>query len=151
MAFEDNNEIDELVNQVSGEYVGAARGTDSKAWERSKRSTAKRAPLGFGNYSLATTVSVTLTTRPQRAFHPDRLLVTSSQLGVVITSIKIGDEEQTLGGTVPAELYGINALADSKVDDFSPIPSGIDASVSLNNTAGTTTTGAVGMKGAVKR
>ena len=147
----ENDEIDDLVNEVSGEFVGAARGGDSKAFERTRRSTMKRAPLGFGTYSIATTASAILTARPQRAYHPDRLLVTSSQLGVVINSIKIGDEEQVLGNAVPAELYGVNALADSKVDDFSPIPSGIDASVTLTNSAGTTSTGAVGMKGMVKR
>jgi hypothetical protein len=146
-----DEQVEDLISSVSGEFVGAARGTDSNAFERTKRSTLKRAPLGFGTYSIAAAASAILTARPQRAFHADRLLVTSSQLGVTVSSIKIGDEEQVLGGAVPAELYGVNALADSKPDDFSPIPSGIDASITLTNNAATTSTGAVGMKGSVKR
>ena len=147
------DDMDALMDSVSGEFVGAQGGAGQNAatFERSRRTQMKRAPLGFGNYSLATLISGTFSARPQRAFHPDRLLVTSSQLGVVITSIKIGDEEQVLGNAVPAELYGTAALADSRVDDFSPIPSGIDASVTLTNSAGTTSTGSIGMKGSVKR
>jgi hypothetical protein len=146
------DEIDQLIDQAAG--VGAAaprRAPGSPTLVRSDRTVGKRAPLGFGVYSLATLASVTLTARVQRAFQADRLLVTSSQLGVMITSVKVGDEEQLLGGSVPAELYGVNALADSKPDDFTPSPGGIDFSVSLTNSAGTTSTGAVGMKGYVKR
>jgi hypothetical protein len=138
---------DELVNQVSGGMMVGA----GQPMERTKPEIGKRAPLGFGNYSLATTVAGTFTARPQRPFHPDRLLVTSSQLGVLITSIKVGDEEQVLGGSVPAELYGTAALADPKSDDFTPSYGGIDFSISLVNSAGTTSTGAIGMKGYVKR
>lgn len=150
------DEIDNLIAQAAGEdYVGAAgaraRAPKPGVLVRSERTVGKRAPLGFGTYSLAAAASVTLTATVQRAFQADRLLVTSSQLGVVISSVKIGDEEQLLGGTVPAELYGINALADSKPDDFTPSPGGIQLSVSLTNNAATTSTGAVGMKGYVKR
>lgn len=155
--------IDTYIDQASG--VGAAmararsvrspRGkptaTGAAPLMRSSREVFKRAPLGFGTYSLATTVSTTVTSRVQRPFHPDRLLVTSSQLGVVITSIKCGDEEQLLGGSVPAELYGVNALADSKPDDFSPMGGGIDFSITITNSAATTSTGSIGMKGDVKR
>ena len=149
------DDVDSYVDEVSGaEYVGAARAAprpQGAAMARSQRSTGKRAPLGFGNYSLATTTSTTLTARVQRSFHPDRLLVTSSQLGVLITSIKVGDEEQILGGSVPAELYGTSALGDSKPDDFTPSEGGIDFSISLTNSAASTSTGAAGMKGLVKR
>jgi hypothetical protein len=144
------DDIDDLIDQVSG--VGAAaqrRGSPQMA--RSSRDVGKRAPLGFGAYSLATLASTTLTTRVQRSFAADRLLVTSGALGIVITSIKVGDEEQILGGNVPAELYGVNALADSKPDDFTAAPGGVDFSISLTNTSGSTIAGAVGMKGLVKR
>ncbi len=118
---------------------------------RSEREMWKRAPLGLGNYSLATTVSGTFTGTIQRPFQPDRLLVTSSQLGILITSIKVGDEEQVLNGSVPAELYGVNALTDSLPDNFTAGATAITFSVSLSNSAGTTTTGAIGFKGAVRR
>jgi hypothetical protein len=142
------DEIDQLIESAG---IGAAAKAGGTKFARSGRDVGKRAPLGFGVYSLATLASVTLTARVQRAFQADRLLVTSSQLGVMITSVKVGDEEQLLGGTVPAELYGTSALSDSKPDDFTPSPGGIDFSVTLTNSAGTTSTGSVGMKGYVKR
>jgi hypothetical protein len=142
------DDIDRMIDEASG--VGAAP-RSAKPMNRSDRTVAKRAPLGFGVFSLATLTSVTLTATVQRPFMADRLLVVTSQTGVIITSIKIGDEEQILSGNVPAELYGTGALADSKPDDFTPSPAGIQLSVTLNNTAGTTTTGSVGMKGYVKR
>jgi hypothetical protein len=146
------DEIDDLIDQVSG--IGAvqkAAAAKSQNMARSSREIGKRAPLGFGTYLLATLASTTLTTRVQRAFAADRLLVTSSALGITITSIKVGDEEQVLGGGVPAELYGPSAMADSKADDFTPSPGGIDFSITLNNTSAASISGAVGMKGYVKR
>lgn len=147
------DQVDELIDAaISGEeFVGAAGQAASRPMARTKAEVAKRAPLGFGTYSLAAAAVTILTARPQRAFHPDRLLVTSSQLGVIINSIKIGDEEQVLGGSVPAELYGTSALADPKSDDFTPSGGGLDFSITLTNSAATASTGAVGMKGLVKR
>ena len=143
--------VDELVDQVSGEmYVGAEQAAANRM-ARTRPEVGKRAPLGFGTYSLAAAASVVLTARPQRPFHPDRLLVTSSQLGVTISSIKVGDEEQILGGSVPAELYGTAALADPKNDDFTPSTAGIDFTITITNNAASLSTGAVGMKGFVKR
>jgi hypothetical protein len=146
------DDIDRLIDQASG--VGAATPTRQQGGARmvrSDRTIGKRAPLGFGVFSLAAGASVTLVATVQRAFMADRLLVAPSQIGVLITSVKIGDEEQILGGSVPAELYGATAMADSRPDDFSPAPAGIQLSVTLTNGAATTTTGAVGMKGSVKR
>jgi hypothetical protein len=152
------DDIDALIDEVSGEeFVGAARRGQpvararSAPMARSERSVEKRAPLGFGNYTLAAGASTTLTARVQRSFHPDRLLCTSSQLGALITSIKVGDEEQLLGGSVPAELYGTAALADPRSDDFTPSQGGIDFSITISNSAATSTSGAVGMKGLIKR
>jgi hypothetical protein len=145
MAYDD---IDRLIDSASG--VGDA-GAKAPAMKRSDRTVAKRAPLGFGTFSLAAAASVTLTATVQRPFMADRLLVVPSQVGLLISSIKIGDEEQVLGGNVPAELYGINAIADNKSDDFTPCPAGIQLALTLTNSAATTTTGAAGMKGYVKR
>lgn len=144
------DDIDRMIDQAAGVGAAGPRQAAGKM-QRSDRTIGKRAPLGFGTFNLAAAASVTLTATVQRAFMADRLLVTSSQAGIVVTSIKIGDEEQILGGTVPAELYGVNALADSKSDDFTPSPGGIQLSVSLTNSAATATTGSVGMKGYVKR
>lgn len=145
------DDIDDLIDQVSG--VGAAapakQGTPRMA--RSSRDVAKRAPLGFGGFSLTAGSTTTLTTRVQRSFAADRLLVVASATGLVITSIKVGDEEQILGGLVPQEMYGPNALADSRPDDFTPGPGGIDFSITINNPTAGTITGSAGMKGLVKR
>ena len=145
------DDIDDLIDQVSGVGAAASAKRGSPQMARSTRDVGKRAPLGFGTYSLATLASTTLTTRVQRSFAADRLLVTSGALGIVVTSLKVGDEEQILGGNVPAELYGVNALADSKADDFTAAPGGVDFSITLTNTSGATIAGAVGMKGYVKR
>lgn len=142
---------DQLVDEVSGGmYVGADQ-QQGNLMRKTKAETQKRAPLGFGNFSLTTGTSGSFTARPQRPFHPDKLLVTSSGLGVLIDSIKVGDEEQILGGAVPAELYGTAALADPRPDDFTPSFGGIDFSITLRNTNAGTVTGAIGMKGVVKR
>lgn len=139
------DEVDDMIQAVGADPARA------RQFAKTRAETGKRAPLGFGTYSIAAGASTILTARPQRAFQADRLLVTSSQLGVTISSIKVGDEEQVLGGSVPAELYGTGALADSKSDDFTPSSGGIDFSITLTNGAATTSTGAVGMKGFVKR
>lgn len=143
------DDIDELVKQAGG---GArTHRAISTPMARSSREIGKRGPLGFGAYSLATGVTQAFTARVQRAFHSDRLLVTSSAIGILITSVKIGDEEQVLGGSVPAELYGVNALADVKSDDFSPAPAGLDITITLSNPTAGTITGTIGMKGFIKR
>lgn len=154
------DDIDQLIDQAAG--VGAATPTrrgaqrggaqqGGTAMIRSDRTVGKRAPLGFGAFNLAAGSSVTLTATVQRPFMADRLLITASQPGVLVTSIKIGDEEQILGGNLPAEIYGPSALADTRSDDFSPAPAGISLSVTVLNTAATATTGSVGMKGHVRR
>lgn len=131
---------------------GHLKAMGSPVMMRSTREIWKRAPLGLGTYSLAAAAVTTLTGTVQRPFQPDRLLITSSALGIVVTSIKVGDDEQVLNGNVPAELYGTNAINDSLPDNFSPGATAITFSVSLSNTtAATTITGAVGFKGAVKR
>lgn len=142
------DDIDDLVRQAGG---GRTHRAVSVPMARSTREIGKRGPLGFGSYSLATGVTQAFTARVQRAFHSDRLLVTSSAIGILITSVKIGDEEQVLGGSVPAELYGVNALADVKSDDFSPAPAGLDITITLSNPTAGTITGTIGMKGFIKR
>jgi hypothetical protein len=143
------DDIEELVKQAGG---GRSRPQAvSSPMARSSREIAKRGPLGFGSYSLAAGASQSFTARVQRAFHSDRLLVTSSAIGIVLTSVRIGDEEQVLGGSVPAELYGVNALADVRPDDFSPAPAGLDITITLSNPTAGTIAGTIGMKGFIKR
>lgn len=167
---DDDEEIERLVAAVSGlEEVGAVSPAAAAAararlrpgsgsgprlvgpFTKTAPEMGKRAPLGFGAYSLLTLTSTTLTARVQRAFTADRLLVTASATGILITSIKIGDEEQVLNGSVPQELYGTNAITDSRPDNFTATKGGIDLSITLSNPTAGTITGAVGMKGFVVR
>jgi len=138
-------------------------GTDlpSPAFARSGRETARRAPLGFvedgtnalGSFSIAAGPGTTTVVRGKvsRVAHVNRLLIVPSAPGIVIGSIKVGDEEQMLAQGVPAELYGASALTDTIADDFSPLQTGIDMIITLINTTAAPVTGTIGSKATCKR
>lgn len=125
----------------------------SPMFGQSSRDTLRRAPLGFTVFTLAAAIGATNTqsSKVSRKFHADRLLIVPSGAGIVIDSIKVGDEEQLLSIGVPVELYGTLALTDSLPDNFSPVPSGIDVSITLRNTTAGALTALVGLKGGVER
>lgn len=122
--------------------------------------TMRRAPLGFiedgtgsVGWSLAAVLGDTTIIRAQvsRPTHINRLLLVASAVGAVITSLKIGDVEQLLNGAVAVELYGTAALTDTLPDDFSPLKSGTDCIITLQNTTAGAITGTAGAKAFVKR
>ena len=84
-------------------------------------------------------------------FHPDRLVVIPSAPGIVIDSIRVGDEEQTVTPGTPVELYGTQALTDTLPDNFSPVQTGTTVTVMLRNTTGAPIDVTMGMKGGVQR
>jgi len=162
--------VDETLGQVSGiesvgyEYdpsVGAVvpvrripgGAPPSPPFGMTTRSVLRRAPLGFPSFTLAAAIGATNTqsSKVSRKYHPDRLLIVPSAAGIVIDSIKIGDEEQLMAPGVPVELYGTLALTDSKPDNFSPVPSGIDVTITLRNTTAGALTALAGMKGGCER
>jgi hypothetical protein len=159
------DDIDDLIDQVSGvDEVGArakrnkAIAMSSQAMEaarakllRTTGEVARRAPMGFGAISLATTVTTTYTQRPQRSYHPDVLLIVPSATGLLITSFKVGDEEQLMGSSVPVEMYGTAALSQTLPDDFSAVASGMDLALTMNNPTAGTITGSAGVKGQILR
>ncbi len=118
-----------------------------------KPETLRRAPLGFPGFTLGAAIGAvdTQSAKVQRKYHPDRLLIIPSAAGIVVDSIKVGDSEQLLATGVPVELYGTNALTDSLPDNFKPVPSGNDVSMTLRNTTAGALTALAGMKGAVER
>lgn len=119
---------------------------------RSDRSLLRRAPLGFAEATVAANASATVVSQQlSRVFHPNRLLIIPSAPGVVVDSIRIGDEEQTLTPGTPVELYGVEALTDSLPDNFSPVQTGTTVTLLLRNTTGAAITCTVGMKGGVQR
>ena len=144
-----------------GQATGASGALPSPQFAMSSRNTERRAPLGFTEdgtgknfFSLAATIGAITTVRAKvsRVAHVDRLLIVASISGqVVIDSIKVGDEEQALASGVPVELYGVQALTDTKPDNFSPIGPGLDFIITLRNTAAAAVTGTIGVKAAVKR
>jgi hypothetical protein len=132
----------------------------SPPFAQSGRDTERRAPLGFTEdgsgtafFTLPAVLGSTTTMRAKvsRVAHVDRLLIVPSAPGVVIESIKVGDEEQTLAGGVSAELYGTTALTDTVPDNFSPIGPGLDFIVTLKNTTAGAITGTIGTKASCKR
>jgi hypothetical protein len=161
-------EIEDLVNAVGSEYEVGADGAvrrkqrrpgqpqaagqpGSGLMARTKGEVRKRAAIGFGAFSIVTLGQATLTARVQRAFHPDRLLIVPSAVGLLFLSIRVGDEEQLLNPGVSAEAYGPSALADSRTDDFTPCAPGMDLSLLLSNPTAGTITGSATMKGLVFR
>jgi hypothetical protein len=135
-------------------------GLPSPPFGRSQRETERRAPLGFVEnttgaffFTLAAAIGATTTmvAKVSRAAHPDRLLIVPSAPGVVLQSVKVGDEEQLLSAGAPVELYSTAALTDAVPDNFSPIGPALDfITVLLNTTAGAIT-GTIGIKASVKR
>lgn len=125
----------------------------SPMFGRSSRDTQRRATGGFAAFSLAAAIGATntQTLTPSRRVHIDRLLIIPSAAGIVIDSIKVGDEEQLLTPGVPVELYGTAALTDTLPDNFSPVESGIPISITLRNTTAGALTALAGIKAGVER
>ncbi len=135
-------------------------GLPSPPFGRSQRETERRAPLGFIESSsgaffftllAAIGATTTMTAKVSRAAHPDRLLIVPSAPGVVLQSVKVGDEEQLLSAGAPVELYSTAALTDAIPDNFSPIGPALDFIVVLLNTTIGAITGTIGIKASVKR
>lgn len=142
------------------QYPRGNSGMPSPTFARSGRDTERRAPLGFSEdgtghnfFTLAAAIGATTTMRAKvsRGSHVDRLLIVPTAPGVVIESIKVGDEEQALASGVPVELYGTAALTDTLTDNFSPIGPGLDFIITLRNTTAAAITGTIGTKCAVLR
>ena len=119
---------------------------------RSQRELLRRAPLGFPTGSVAANASAIFTTQQvSRVYHPDRLLIVPSAPGLVIDSIRVGDEEQIVTSGTPVELYGVQALTDTLPDNFSPVQTGTSVTINLRNTTGAPISVTIGMKGGVQR
>ena len=138
---------------TSSAHATPPRGVSAPMFQRSARETLRRASGGFAQFSLAAAIGSTDTQsmKVSRVVHVDRLLIVPSAAGIVIDSIKVGDEEQLLTPGVPVELYGTSALTDSLSDNFSPLGSGIDLSITLRNTTAGALTALAGVKGGVER
>jgi hypothetical protein len=124
----------------------------SPPFGRSGRYVFRRAPLGFPSGTVAANSSFAFVTQQvSRVYHPDRLLIIPAAPGLVIDSIRVGDEEQTVTAGAAVELYGVEALTDSKPDNFSPVQTGTTVTILLRNTTAAGIAVTLGMKGGVER
>jgi hypothetical protein len=119
---------------------------------RGTRELNRRAPAGFPTFSLAAAIgatsqqSITLS----RPADITRLVIVPSAAGVVMDSMKIGDEEQLLNSGVPVELFAANVV-DPRSDNFTTLPSGIPLTILLRNTTAGAITANIGFKAEVQR
>jgi hypothetical protein len=135
---------------AEGQPVGAP--PPSPPFGRSGRYVFRRAPLGFPAATVAANSSYAFVTQQvSRVYHPDRLLIIPAAPGLVIDSIRVGDEEQTVTAGAAVELYGVEALTDSKPDNFSPVQTGTTVTILLRNTTAAGIACTLGMKGGVER
>lgn len=149
-----------LVKKMADHLKSKSGQKPSPPFARSARDTERRAPLGMTEdgtgrsfFTLAAAIGATTTMRGKvsRVAHVNRLLIVPSAPGVVIGSIKVGDEEQCLAAGVPVEIYGTSALTDTEPDNFSPLGPALDFQVTLVNTTAGAITGTIGCKAACKR
>lgn len=133
-------------------------GPHSPAFQRSPRETERRAPCGFvedGTGAFFATVAAggtsTMRAKVSRVAHVNRLLIVPSAPGLVLDSIKVGDEEQLLASGCPVEIYSAQALTDTLPDNFSPLGPALDLIVTLRNTTGAGITATTGFKAECKR
>ena len=152
------NLLTKALQKGLGEYTGPGKGLPSPPFGQSSRSTERRAPLGFVEdesgasfFTIAAGATTIMRAKVSRVAHVNRLLIVPSAPGVVLQSVKVGDEEQMLAPGAPVELYSTDALTDSVPDNFSPLGGALDFSVTLLNTTGAPITGTIGIKADVKR
>lgn len=145
-------------NELRKAHKHAHHSLPSPAFQRSSRDTARRAPCGFvedGTGAFFATVGAGLTTtmraKVSREAHVDRLLIVPSAPGLVLDSIKVGDEEQLLASGCPVEIYSAPALTDTLPDNFSPLGRALDLIVVMRNTTGGSITATIGFKAECKR
>lgn len=163
----DESTIQGLVNVGELTEVGAAHLRKAKAahpslpspqFERSARDTERRAAAGFiedGTGAAFATMAAGATSimrsKVSRAAHLNRLLIVPSGPGIVLRSIKIGDEEQLLASGAPVELYSVSALTDTLPDNFSPLGPALDCVIEMVNTTAGALTATLGYKAQCKR
>lgn len=130
----------------------AASQAQPGSFVRSSRDILRRAPGGFPSFSLAAAIGATATNAitVSRPVDISRLTITPSGPGIVMDSMKVGDEEQLLTSGVPVEMYGATVY-DVRSDNFTTLPAGIPLTIVLRNTTAGALTANIGFKGEVKR
>lgn len=130
----------------------AAAAPSAGSFVRSSRDIIRRAPGGFPTFALAASIgaTTTLSVKVSRPTDITRLVAVPSGAGIVMDSLKVGDEEQLLTSGVPVEMYGA-AVFDQKPDNFTTLPAGIDLTITLRNTTAGALSCNIGFKGEVRR
>lgn len=97
-------------------------------------SQARLFPLGFTQLAVASLATVTVTSRPQILFRPQRIVIPASVgTNFVITDIRIGKDSQLVQSTeLPAEIFSPTAVGVMLTLDTAQ--QGCDVSMSVKNT-----------------
>ena len=72
----------------------------------------RRQILGFGSQSVAAGGTITLNAQPQRTMRLEKLVLTASATGLLLTGLNIGADPQfvNVGSGVPVEMFAATAL-----------------------------------------
>jgi hypothetical protein len=141
---------DDDILGADDDILGAARSSRRRGWRAQLRRGAPGAPavsemmmpLGLGGFTFTNTTPLTanLSTNPQLAFRPERLVLVvtrssgATAIGVAVTDIKVGQRSQLVSPVdIPAEAFGPTAFGVRLALD--PCTPGILVTVSLRVTA----------------
>lgn len=149
------DEVDELLEALEGEEVGARRRYRRRMparrrssyrrpirrtaprrglmLARQKQTQARRYPLGLGSTALLANATAVITVNPQLPFKLMRLSTPST--GITVDNIQIGTVSQFVAaGGIPAEVFAPNAIAvDLKGDTAVP---GVQIQITVTDTSG---------------
>lgn len=147
----DEDYIGDLIGELVDE-VGARRGKRRRAARKAKRAvkrggsaakpktvgnkllagTQRQRIMGFGSATIAAGTMGQLDAVVQKPIQIQRLIVSASAVGLVITDIRVGVASQfTSVEGVPAETFGAEAVGVGL--EFDPAPTGITVSITFNN------------------
>lgn len=144
----DDDYIGELIGELVDE-VGARRGKRRRKKRRAKRkgtspakpktvgnklmaSSQRQRIMGFGSVQVPAGAMATLDAVVQKPIQIQRLIVSASAVGLVITDIRVGVASQfTSVEGVPAETFAADSVGVGI--EFDPAPTGITVSVTFNN------------------
>lgn len=147
---------DDYIGDLIGELVdevGARRGKRRRVARKAKRAakrggsttakpktvgnklmagTQRQRIMGFGSATIAAGTMGQLDAVVQKPIQIQRLIVSASAVGLVITDIRVGVASQfTSVEGVPAETFGAEAVGVGL--EFDPAPTGITVSITFNN------------------
>lgn len=98
-------------------------------------SKAREYALGFDGGTVASTASVSVTTRPQVTFRPDRLSIPQTIApSFLLTDLRVGKDSQFVSGTaIPAEVFASGSVGVGLKMDTAQV--GVDITINATSIA----------------